>query len=83
MFVYGPGTCPPSAWRIDEPVCMVDIAHEGAIYYYHYDGLGSVVALSDGAGNIVERYTYDVFGEPNIWDANGDALAGSVSLKTE
>jgi len=34
-------------------------------YYYHFDGLGSVVALSDGNGNIVERYSYDVFGEPN------------------
>jgi len=66
-FVYGPG--------IDEPICMVDITREGAIYYYHYDGLGSVVALS--AGDIVERYTYDVFGEPNVWDANGDALAVS------
>jgi len=51
---------------------MVDIAHEGAIYYYHYDGLGSVVALSDGAGDIVERYTYDVFGEATILAPNGE-----------
>ena len=63
-YVYGPG--------IDEPICLIDIAHEGAIYYYHYDGLGSVVALSDGAGNIVERYTYDVFGEPTILAPNGE-----------
>lgn len=56
---------------------MIDIADGNAIYYYHYDGLGSVVALSDSSGNIVERYTYDVFGEPNVWDANGDALAVS------
>lgn len=34
-------------------------------YYYHFDGLGSVVALSDNSGNVVERYSYDVFGEPN------------------
>jgi len=66
-FVYGPG--------IDEPICMVDITREGAIYYYHYDGLGSVVALS--AGDIVERYTYDVFGEPTIYDANDTVISES------
>ena len=54
------------------------IAGGGAgLFYYHYDGLGSVVALSDSAGNIVETYRYDVFGEPNVWDANGDALTES------
>ncbi|MHC4068172.1 MAG: hypothetical protein ACYS18_06435 [Planctomycetota bacterium] len=37
-FVYGPG--------IDEPVCMIDVAGGNKIYYYHYDGLGSVVAFS-------------------------------------
>ena len=51
---------------------MIDVADGSALYYYHYDGLGSVVALSDGAGNIVERYTYDVFGEPNVWAPNGE-----------
>ena len=28
-------------------------------------GLGSVRAISDGNAVIVERYSYDVFGEPN------------------
>jgi len=42
-----------------------------AVYYYHFDGyyhfsgLGSVVALSDNSGDPAERYTYDVLGEPN------------------
>jgi RHS repeat-associated protein len=53
-FIYGSG--------IDEPICM--IISEG-IYYYHFDGLGSVIALSDEAGDIAERYSYDVYGEPN------------------
>jgi len=35
------------------------------IYYYHFDGLGSVVALSNENKEIVEQYSYDVFGEPN------------------
>jgi RHS repeat-associated protein len=64
-FVYGPG--------IDEPICMVDCtgANE-VIYYYHQDGLGSVVALSDSSANIVEQYSYDVFGEPNTVSSIGN-----------
>lgn len=54
-FVYGPG--------IDEPICMIE--PDGDIYYYHYDGLGSVVALTDANGELVERYTYDAFGKPD------------------
>jgi YD repeat-containing protein len=38
-FVYGPG--------IDEPICMIDVADNNAVYYYHFDGLGSVIALSE------------------------------------
>jgi len=30
--------------------------------YYHYDGLGSVVALTDEQGNVVESYNYSPFG---------------------
>ncbi len=50
-FIYGPG--------IDEPICMTS---SGVTHYYHFDGLGSVVAISDTAADIVERYSYDVFG---------------------
>ncbi|MHC4574079.1 MAG: RHS repeat domain-containing protein [Planctomycetota bacterium] len=35
------------------------------VYYYHFDGLGSVIALSNENKEIIERYSYDVFGEPN------------------
>jgi len=57
--------------RVDEPVCMIDVADSNAAYYYHFDGLGSVVALSDSTGEVVEQYVYDVFGQP--------ALQGSPS----
>jgi RHS repeat-associated protein len=63
-FVYGPG--------IDEPICMIDVADSNAIYYYHFDGLGSVAALSDVNNVVVERYSYDVFGEPNITSSVGN-----------
>src|SRR4030042_2967502 len=37
---------------------------------HFFDGLGSVVALSDAAGDTVQTYAYTVFGEPAASDAN-------------
>ena len=50
---------------------MLDIA-EGKTFYYHFDGLGSAVALSNENKEIVERYSYDVFGEPNTTSSLGN-----------
>ena len=65
-YVYGPG--------IDEPISMIAGANT---YYYHFDGLGSVVALSNTYGNVAERYSYNVFGEPNIRGPSGEPRATS------
>jgi hypothetical protein len=35
-------------------------------YYYALDGRGNVVALADKTGNVVDRYSYDVWGVPTI-----------------
>jgi len=35
----------------------------GKVYYYQKDGLGSVVALTDEAGQVMQRYEYDSFGK--------------------
>jgi len=32
-------------------------------YYYHYDGLGSIVAMTDSDANIVNKYAYDAYGK--------------------
>lgn len=40
-------------------------------YYYHTDALGSVVALSNSSGMLVERYKYTPFGVVSIYDSNG------------
>jgi YD repeat-containing protein len=57
-FIYGPSS--------DEPICMIAVSGgTETIYYYHFDGLGSVVALSDMNSMIVEQYSYNVFGKPN------------------
>jgi RHS repeat-associated protein len=69
-FIYGPG--------IDEPICLIEVADNNAVYYYHLDGLGSVVALSHVNRVLVERYTYDIFGRPTIRDANGTEIEDSA-----
>ncbi len=39
-YIYGPG--------IDEPVAIIDCTGQQEVwYYYHYDGCGNVVALSN------------------------------------
>jgi len=50
-YVHGPG--------VDEPLA---VAKGGSVYYYHADGLGSVVALTDFSEATVEGYNYDTFG---------------------
>jgi RHS repeat-associated protein len=51
-YVYGHG--------IDQPIAIVTPTVE---YYYHFDGLGSVIALSDSTGNVVETYAYSPYGK--------------------
>jgi len=31
-------------------------------YYYHYDGSGNTIAMTDASGNLVNKYAYDEFG---------------------
>ncbi len=47
-FTYGPG--------LDEPIRLIDVADGNETYYYHCDGLGSVIALCDVNNVLVERY---------------------------
>jgi len=61
-YIYGPG--------VDEPICMIDVVDSNSVYYYHYDGLGSVVALSDSAGDTVQTYEYSIYGQVAASDPN-------------
>ena len=44
---------------IDEPISLT---RNGQTYFYHTDALGSVIAITDSTGNVVQRYEYDSFG---------------------
>lgn len=48
------------------------------VVYYHHDSIGNVTHLTDGAGEIVEKYEYDVFGAPTVLAADGSVLGGSA-----
>ncbi len=80
-FVYGIG--------IDEPLMLYrtdtidadedENTTEWLRFYYHFNQLGSVVSITDYEGDVVERYEFDVYGEPTIWDKDGDEVANKIS----
>ena len=39
---------------VDELVCMINVSDGNAVHHYHFDGLGSVAALSNNNGETVE-----------------------------
>jgi RHS repeat-associated protein len=60
---------------VDEHLSM---RRGGQDVYSHEDELGSIAALSDAAGAVVERYRYGDYGLPAILDPDGAARAASA-----
>jgi RHS repeat-associated protein len=70
QYVYGNG--------IDE-LFRLDI-YSGSTstpYYVHTNDIGSTTAITDSAGTLVERVSYDTFGMPSLTDAAGQSIASS------
>jgi len=61
-YIYGPA--------VDEPISMIDVEHSNATYYYHFDGLGSVAALTNASGTTAVLYEYSVYGQVAASDPN-------------
>jgi len=62
-YVHGPG--------VDQPICLIESSGTYAgTHYYHYDALGSVVAMTNSAGNVVQLYEYSVYGQVAASDAD-------------
>jgi RHS repeat-associated protein len=70
QFIYGNG--------IDE-VIRVDIYNgtTSTPYYFHRNAIGSITAITDANGNIIERVYYDIYGMPTFKDASGNVLPKS------
>jgi YD repeat-containing protein len=48
---------------------LVKFTPERAVYYHH-DGLGSTIALTDETGQLLESYIYDAFGAASVVDSS-------------
>lgn len=42
---------------------ITKVTPAGNAYHYHYDGIGSTIAITDSLGNVVNKYAYDAFGK--------------------
>ena len=70
-YVYGPG--------LDNPISMTVYGASTNTYYYLKDHLGSVLALTDASGKIVENYRYDAWGRVlGVYNANGNEIDASA-----
>jgi RHS repeat-associated protein len=71
-YLYGLGTTPIAIER--------DTNGDGSFetYLVQTGRLGNVVALTDAAGNIVERYDYDDFGKPVFLSPNWQVIPQSL-----
>lgn len=68
QYVYGNG--------IDEVLQLRNAANDD--YYYHDNSIGSIAAITNASGEVVERYRYNAYGETTILAANGiDTFATS------
>ena len=62
-YIHGPG--------MDRPVAMIETTGQIAkTYFYHIDGLGSVIALSDPNGDPCQTYEYAIYGQVSAQDPN-------------
>ena len=62
---------------MDEVLAMISGT---ATSFYHQDGLGSAVRLTDASGNVVESYTYDVYGGATVTDGQGNLLSNGSAM---
>ncbi|UCF43965.1 MAG: RHS repeat protein [Planctomycetota bacterium] len=60
---------------IDE---VVNMQRDSNDYYYHTDDLFDVMAVTDACGLVVERYEYQDYGEPNLFDGSGAPISSTA-----
>ena len=59
----------------------------GQDYFYHTNSLGSVIAITNSLGVAVERYEYDAYGKPSIYNGLYNPIAvtsiGNTNMFTD
>ena len=71
-YLYGPG--------IDNILSMTVHGPTTSVYYYVKDHLGSVQAIVDASGAVVESYQYDAWGSVlNVLDSSGNPIQNRQS----
>ncbi len=65
-YIYGNG--------IDD---ILSMRRNGQDYFYHKNHLGSVMAITNSTGALVETYDYDPYGTPTIYTATGSVIQTS------
>ncbi len=69
--------------RVTSAGASAGIAYASGSYQYLMDALGTVVAVVDNSGNLVQRYVYSVFGKIlSIKDASSNEITTTALLKT-
>ncbi len=70
--VYGKG--------VDEILLRVAIGSDGNwhTYYPQQNHEGSVILLTEASGYVIERYRYDAFGAPTIYDGNWNGRSATI-----
>ena len=72
--VYGKG--------IDEILMRTDpTVNAAAPFYCQQDHEGSVTHLTNAVGSVIEKYRYDAFGLPTVYDGAGNLRPGGTIYK--
>ncbi len=59
---------------------LLSMVRDGKMYFYLKNTVGSVVAIADTSGNVVERYDYDPYGKPTIEELLPSWCPGNIVL---
>lgn len=57
---------------------LISMDRNGNRYYFHKDDIGSVHAVTDTSGAVVERYAYDLYGSPTVYSPTYTVLGASA-----
>ncbi len=70
----------PSGNGGDTPLTSTASAAESNRSYYVTDNQGSIVATTDGGGNVGNIFAYGPYGEPNTWSGSRYLYTGQIAL---